>query len=500
MTAVTLRLYAHGLGDCLLLSFPKEAGGLWRVLVDCGIHGAAKDGNEKMAVLVEDLAVACDRRLDVIVGTHEHWDHLSGFLACRDRFVDAATPDLADDDPRIRVGEVWMSWGENPADRQGRALDRYKGEAQATILGLRLAMQGVAGTEPARAGIDALSGFLFGLKGERVRAARDSLARIAPVRYLEPGMLAPVPAGVAGVAGYVLGPPRDEALLHLHDDPDDRYRMALGSHPDCQPLATALAMNEGRLSPADDPGAPFDDLEGVPLAPLLEGKWSGDPARAAIERFFWDHYLAPAEGVPWPGDSSVAAARRAEERRIEGQWLMRGAELALQLDRNTNNMSLVLAFELAALDGGVLFLAADAQAGAWASFADVAFTLPDGGFRDGDGLLRKTLFYKVGHHGSGNATPRDKGLEKMDAARLVVFNPTDGALAQRLRWKEFPAPSLERALKDRSSGRYIRSDDSWIGSPDFVPPALSGGALKALRTGRAGQGPASVPWVEVDLG
>lgn len=505
MSAVTLRLYAHGLGDCILLSFPRADGGVWRVLVDCGIHGAAAGGPETMRTLVDDLAGACGRRLDVVVGTHEHWDHLSGFLQCRERFVDAAMPGLADDDPRIRVGEVWLSWAENPDDRQGRALDRYKGEAQAAILGLRMAMLGVSGTEAAQDGIDRLSGFLFSLKGERVRAARDALMRLAPVRFLEPGTVAPVPADVTGVLPLVLGPPRDEVLLRLHDDEADSYRIALGSHPACQPLATALAMNEGRLRPADDPGAPFDDREGVPLAPLLEGRWSGDPAAGPIERFFWDHYLAPPDTPRRQGESDADYLKRrrkdiayAKARRIEGQWLAQGAELALQLDRNTNNTSLVLAFEVAALDG-VLLLAADAQAGAWASFAGVTFTLPDGGYRDGDMLIARTVFYKVGHHGSGNATPRAKGLEKMDRTRLVAFNPTDGMLARRLRWHAFPAPSLERALKERSGERYIRSDDFWIGAGD-VPETLSGGVLKAVRHGRAGAGKASVGWVELDLG
>jgi hypothetical protein len=260
---ITLRLYCHGLGDCLLVSLPVADGGPpFRLLIDCGIHSASRAGPARIAAVVDDLAVACEGRIDAIVGTHEHWDHLSGFLTARDRFVDAETPGLADDDPRIRVGDVWLAWTENPDDAMGSAIDRYKDAGQETLVGLRLAMAAA----PAESlpdgladGMDGLFGFLFGAQpGQRVRSAREALRGLVPaarVRYLEPGSLVPLPERVGDVRIHVLGPPRDPALLRVHDDPADGYKLAFGNHPETLALATALAIADGTLDLRDDPAA-----------------------------------------------------------------------------------------------------------------------------------------------------------------------------------------------------------------------------------------------------
>ncbi|MFN3591865.1 MAG: MBL fold metallo-hydrolase, partial [Thermaurantiacus sp.] len=335
LVPATLRLYCHGLGDCMLVSLPADhADRPFRILIDCGVHSAVRAGPRRVDAVLTDLARACDRHLDVIVGTHEHWDHLSGFLTARDRFVDAVAPGLAADDPRIRVGEIWLAWTENPEDPEARALDRYKDEAEATLLGLRLAIEsaddvGGMGLDATAAGLDSLFGFVFGARGERVRSAREALRTLVPesrVRYLEPGTLAPLPSQVTGFRAHVLGPPRDARLLRIHDSPTDGYKLAFGNHPETLALASALAIANGHLDLRDDPAAPFDPTEGVSLADLRDGRL-GDGA-GSLRAFLDAHYLG--------ADAN---------RRIEGIWLAGAAELALQLDRNTNNTSLVLALE-----------------------------------------------------------------------------------------------------------------------------------------------------------
>jgi hypothetical protein len=43
-SAVTVRMYRHGLGDCFLLQFPRATGSdATHVLIDCGLIGVAKD-------------------------------------------------------------------------------------------------------------------------------------------------------------------------------------------------------------------------------------------------------------------------------------------------------------------------------------------------------------------------------------------------------------------------------------------------------------------------
>ncbi len=89
-------------------------------------------------------------------------------------------------------------------------------------------------------------------------------------------------------------------------------------------------------------------------------------------------------------------------RRIDNDWLYSAETLALKLNTGINNTSLVVAFELPK-PKKVLFFAADAQRGNWVSWKDVTFN--DGAKTvTAKDLLARTVLYKVGHHGSHNAT------------------------------------------------------------------------------------------------
>ena len=95
-----------------------------------------------------------------------------------------------------------------------------------------------------------------------------------------------------------------------------------------------------------------------------------------------------------PGNPRLAPDRQ--------EWLYSAEQLALDMNDQTNNASLVLAFELGK-GGKVLLFAADAQRGNWLSWSR-------DDWKDGDevvtarDLLARTVLYKVGHHGSHNAT------------------------------------------------------------------------------------------------
>src|SRR6202011_1736435 len=137
----------------------------------------------------------------------------------------------------------------------------------------------------------------------------------------------------------------------------------------------------------------------------------GDNWRA-IDKFFQDNYVA---GADW--------------RRIDGEWLGPATELALALQSYTNNTSLVLALELGELGkGDVLLFAADAQVGNWESWQTWQFDV-GGRTVTGPDLLKRTIFYKVGHHGSHNATLREKGLELMTQDGLIAMIPVNHGMA-----------------------------------------------------------------------
>jgi hypothetical protein len=451
-TTVDIRCYCHGLGDCMLLKLPRKGGGDFWMLIDCGIHSAASGGSQIMRNVAADIAATTGGRLDVVVGTHEHWDHLSAFLQAAEAFEG------------ITVGEVWFSWAENPADEQARNLDRFKGDAAAALAASSIRLSHAAGMDDLAQGVNSLLGFVFGVDGERVRGAREKLRSLgSAVRHFEPGTLAPLPQ-VAGVRAYVLGPPRDPRLLGIEDILSETYAFG-GSPVTVAPLANGLGVNDGALRVHDDPAAPFDGAVGAHLDWLLAGRWDADERNAV---FFWDHYLGAAD------------EQSQDWRRIDNDWLSGSVELALQLDSRTNNSSLVLAFEIEET-GRILLFAADAQIGNWMSWPSVTFPAEPGKPPvTGDDLVRRTVFYKVGHHGSRNAT-RTAALEQMDRSMLVAFSPTDESLAGRVGWKDFPAPKTTARLLELTSGRFIQSDAAWIRDSSLACPVPETGALRKIR-------------------
>ena len=126
----------------------------------------------------------------------------------------------------------------------------------------------------------------------------------------------------------------------------------------------------------------------------------------------------------------------------------------------------------------MLLFAADAQVGNWLSWHDVIF--PKAGAESGQtitgaDLLRRTVLYKVGHHGSHNATLREKGLEMMQNAELVAMIPVDEGQAKAKRWAMPFGPLLDR-LEMKTRGRIIRADS---GLPD-KPPDVSDGPVAGI--------------------
>lgn len=150
-------------------------------------------------------------------------------------------------------------------------------------------------------------------------------------------------------------------------------------------------------------------------------------------------------------------------RRIDRDWLSYAGALAMKLDEDTNNTSLVLAIELAG-SGQVLLFPGDAQVGNWLSWDGCSWTVKEAGKPDrtvsAADLLGRTVLYKVGHHGSHNATLKALGLERMNGKRLVAMIPVDEAVAKKqgkFGWK-MPFEPLLRALETKTEGRVLRAD------------------------------------------
>lgn len=474
MTA-TVRFYCQGIGDCHFLRFPLPDGGEFRMLIDCGVHTSVSGGRDYVDAIVDDLidATKPDHRIDVVVATHEHWDHNSGFFTAAAKFR------------KLRIGAVWMGWTENPEDPQAQRLDKFKGQAVAALRDaarrLSRVMPGIAdGRRRAHLatlsdGIQSLAGFNFGLKGEKVRGARDAVVALAPnnVRYLEPAD-DPI-EDIPGVRIYVMGPPRDEKLLGIRERASEMYGIDSAGWPMARALESALTADlaEREGGPFS---APFDANVGVDLAAALEQASGPAPDEELPDvRLLRDHY----GGV------------NDDWRRIDHDWLAISADLAMQIDDRTNNTSVVLAFEFTDT-GRVMLFTADAQVGNWLSWQNVEWAV-DGRTVRGPELLGRTVFYKVGHHGSHNATLKENGLKLMTSSDLSAFIPTNKKDAVKVKWGEMPFDLILDDLRKRTRRRLVRADDPWVKKKstdlDFTPPS---GSIKALRH-KPGL------WVEMDI-
>jgi hypothetical protein len=186
----------------------------------------------------------------------------------------------------------------------------------------------------------------------------------------------------------------------------------------------------------------------------------------------------------------VEAYSADEGRRIDRDWEAAAGLLALDLDNDTNNTSLVLAFELEP-GGDVLLFAADAQVGNWESWHDQDYKGADGRrTMTAENLLGRTILYKVGHHGSHNATLRARGLELMTSRRLQALVPVvEAEAATRDGW-HMPYDKMFERLKTITAERILRgdagmppADAGFQGRVRFEKPADEAGSL----------------WVELDV-
>ena len=521
---VLIRMYGQGVGDCFLLAFPRtrptaavgevDPKRPVYVLIDCGVLARTPEPTVRMRDIVADirrtthdpnLRPTTDGKatghLDLLIITHEHWDHLSGFI-----YTEAKK-----EWDGIQIDALWTSWTARD-DPEGLAgvLGKLREQQEVALKRIAQRVVGMRGVkaENLLQTVDDVISFLAadrdfaastrsGLVEAKDRVNRGKGEHIC----CDPGDVRQIP-GTDSVA-YVLGPPQDWKRLSKMDpsrkEPETyggEDERATGPGPGEHNLALAQRALSGPsaftafVTPLFDP--PGDVPAGTSFAAAPRA------ARDAYERTFpFDQSVS----VPIPAAESGAAALPEaypalnayfdeinEWRRIDLDWLMAAEGFALWVDNFINNTSLALAFELPAPDTKdesdrngeknaktkedekperkVLLFVADAQVGNWLSWDELGTWKPRDGARgsqtatsDLEDLLRRTVFYKVGHHGSHNGTLKAKGVERMRSdGELTAFVPVSPAVAHEVGWKEMPLTEILNALATRTDGRVVFPD------------------------------------------
>jgi beta-lactamase superfamily II metal-dependent hydrolase len=199
-------MYRVGFGDCFLVSFSADRE-TKHILVDCGVHSQGDLG--MIPEIVDNLAAECGRHLALIIATHAHQDHISGFAKCEDRFK------------TFKVDEVWLPWTEDPKDLRARQL-KQKHLQLADTLRLHMQALGIA-VDETPAG-EALAAVMNAAGNPTALALLKSGINGGTVRYLDAGQTLSDVAGIRGLTAQILGPPRDEKFLARMNPPKgDRF-------------------------------------------------------------------------------------------------------------------------------------------------------------------------------------------------------------------------------------------------------------------------------------
>jgi hypothetical protein len=237
-----IRLFDVGLGDCIYCRIPNAhtEGRDFHILIDCGTLSGTSD----LAAAIDKLrpllpSVGTKRHVDLLVVTHEHKDHMTGFgMKIWDE---------------LSFGAIWMNAAmdpNHPEAGKAKKLHAFAAGAMAQALRLNMAL-GPELTELANA---------MALNADAMKNLRETLpnaSNIKPTYVHADSSDAELALPLNGAKISVLGPERDIDFYYLGDPGDPSLRHALGfidtglpaveaAVPDASAVATPT-----NLDPAD---------------------------------------------------------------------------------------------------------------------------------------------------------------------------------------------------------------------------------------------------------
>jgi beta-lactamase superfamily II metal-dependent hydrolase len=455
-----VRMYRIGHGDCFLIAFAGEDPDKPAyVLVDCG-YKPGSPGKLARPTTVKEIGnhiiATTGGFVDVAIVTHEHQDHVNGLTATNF--------------PGLKVGKVWFAWTENPADDVANQLRKKFKDRLLGLIDTRANLFGLGMSEAAET-LDWYLEFELGEaaedfngvahRGARGKDPAKSANKVAmkflgdcasgPPDYLYPHESArPIP-GARSARAFVLGPPRDAKKI---DDLDP-----IGDEEFSDDDGHGFGAAGGAAAAGFGQGSPFQRRHVLPFDQVFSDPHHGP---------FFSSYYGSDGAVAEEATDGQEVPFNAGWRRMTADDAADAGALALAMNNATNNASLVLAFELSK-GGKVLLFVGDAQAGNWRSWSDAEFD--DHGTRiTAEDLLGRTVLYKVGHHGSHNATLKGKANSKRaclawmakgrhDAEFVAMITAVESWAHQKPKpdWNH-PLPAIKEALMKKASGRVLQTD------------------------------------------
>lgn len=440
MAGIRIRMYRVGFGDCFLVSFDGK-----HVLVDCGVfRGTSGTGDiNTIDDAVDDIIKETEGKLALIVMTHRHADHIAGFGRAADKFAN------------LKVEDVWMPIWETEYDPRAKSFQDDL-TSIAEDLQAHLDLQLAAGEQVSKALYHRVGNATgvepdLAVAGKKKPRSKNKIALdllknrlgVKP-QYLQAGDEPHLPKSLRsmGLSARVLGPPpiEDIDLMKLMD-----LKKGVGQY-------LALAALDATSSSGWQPFAAAWEVDPEGLSPYTFSEW-----------------------MPWKGgelghkadDELGRKARPRFEEVLDESTPEALALAAKKLDGFLNNQSLVILFTF---HGKNLLFAGDAQGGNWEHWlfeTDDAEKAPMGPLaRSAKDILGTIDVYKVGHHGSTNATPKIVAKELRHGA--VAMCSTEADVYGESDETAVPLEELMTALEDQRT--LVRSD--------AIPVTVEGSAVE----------------------
>jgi hypothetical protein len=379
---VAIRSYQVGFGDCFLLSFAYQEEER-HVLIDFGSTGLPDNvPSSRMKDIAKNIKARVGDEPFAIVATHRHRDHISGFA------TNASGTAPGDIIKSMKPRLVTQPWTEDPklaTDAKG-PLEAVPGVRRAAAYRVQSlnAMHDVADQllrEMKRnrslhgSSLRAQLGFL-GENNLKNLSAVKNLMNMGSAEYLFAGKKTKLSQHLPGVNVEVLGPPtvqQYDGVKNQRDEDEDEF--------------WHLTAAAGRL---------IEPVSQTRMKPLFAAR-----------------YVVARNNYRFPPDTRWLIKRA---RSLRTDQMLR---IVRALDKAMNNTSVILLFRAG---GKSLLFPGDAQIENW----EFALSQPAVVKK-----LRQVDLYKVGHHGSLNATPKslwahlDKRSEdKNDPKRLTSMMST----------------------------------------------------------------------------